>query len=155
MCHAFLMILPHVLSVLFHSWHPLTSVTLFPSLTSPLPSDHCFTSVNFRHVCSTLLITKISSVFYYLCLPPLEFGKRHNWCLLLFKENWIGSWPAGYLSLISSDLWAGPCRCWNDQRGAAGKWKNNIKGTTKDICNAMQMETGSLSSCWPLFQCSK
>lgn len=144
------MILPHILSVLLHSWNSLISVTLFSSLTSAFLSNHRFPSRNFRCVCSALLIT-ISSAFHYLCLPHLEFGKRCSCCLLLFEEGWIGRWPAGYLLLFSSDP-TGHCKSWNDQRGQAGKWKNGVKGATKDNCNAKQMGTWSCSSCWPLLQ---
>lgn len=130
-------------------WHQWLG---FP-LSSAFLSDHRFPSRNFRCVCSALLITKISSAFHYLCLPGLEFGKRCSCCLLLFEEGWIGRWPAGYFPLFSSDL-TGHRKCWNGQREQAGKWKNNVKGATKDNCNAEQMGTGSRSSCWPLLQLS-
>jgi len=33
-------------------------------------------------------------------LPPLEFSNRHDCCLLLFEEDWIGRWPAGCPLLV-------------------------------------------------------
>lgn len=62
----FPMILPHLLSVLLQSWHPLTSVTLCPSFTSPLLSYNYFPRGNFRRVSSALLIIRsaLSSIFF-------------------------------------------------------------------------------------------
>lgn len=83
--------------MLLHSWHPATSVTLFPSLTYSLLYDHCFPSGN-----SALIMTQISSILHYLCLFPLGFGKRCNCCLLLPEEDWIP--PSHFLWSLACPL---------------------------------------------------